>query len=118
MNFDEKEEAAVLEVLRSKWISTGPKCSQFESKFAAMLGANHALSLANCTIALHLAMVICGIEAEDEVICPSLTFVATVNAIRYVGAIPVFADVRSLEDLTIDPVDIESKITAKTKQLL
>ncbi|KAB2906999.1 MAG: DegT/DnrJ/EryC1/StrS family aminotransferase [Ignavibacteriales bacterium] len=118
LNFDEKEEAAVLEVLRSKWISTGPKCSQFESKFAAMLGANHALSLANCTIALHLAMVICGIEAEDEVICPSLTFVATVNAIRYVGAIPVFADVRSLEDLTIDPVDIESKITAKTKAIV
>ena len=118
LNFDKAEEGAVLEVLRSKWISTGPKCSLFESKFSDMVGSGYALSLANCTVALHLAMVVCDIKSGDEVICPSLTFVATVNSIRYVGARPVFADVKSLYDLTIDPVDIQSKITPKTKAIV
>lgn len=118
LNFDDSEESAVLEVLRSKWISTGPKCSEFENKFAGMLNAEHALSLANCTVALHLAMLVTGIGEGDEVICPSLTFVATVNSIRYVRAVPVFADIKSLDDLTIDPDDIERKITPKTKAIV
>jgi len=118
LNFDEAEERAAYECIHSGWISTGPKVAEFEQKFAEMLGADHAVALANCTVALHLAMVICGIEQGDEVICPSLTFVATCNAIRYVGGIPVFADVRSLEDLTIDPDDIERKITSKTKAVV
>lgn len=118
LNFDAKEEQAVLEVLRSKWISTGPKTAEFESMFAQMLNVNHAVALANCTVALHLAMKLVGVEPNDEVICPSLTFVATANAIRYVNAIPVFADIKSLEDLTIDPDDIEKKITSKTKAIV
>jgi dTDP-4-amino-4,6-dideoxygalactose transaminase len=118
LNFDEAEELAVIETLRSKWISTGPKSTLFEEKFASMLNANYALSLANCTVALHLAMKICDINAGDEVICPSLTFVATANAIRYVDAIPVFADIKSLDDLTMDPEDIEKKITKKTKAIV
>jgi dTDP-4-amino-4,6-dideoxygalactose transaminase len=69
-------------------------------------------------VALHLAMELCDIKVGDEVICPSLTFVATVNAIRYVNAIPVFADIKSYEDLTIDPIDIESKITSRTKAIV
>ena len=89
LNFDEVEEKAVIETLRSKWISTGPKTQEFEDKFADMLGINYALATSNCTAALHLAMILAGVKKDDEVICPSLTFVATVNAIRYVGARPV-----------------------------
>lgn len=118
INFDEQEEQAVLETLRSKWISTGPKTVKFEDKFKAMLNVKHALAVSNCTVALHLAMKLAGIKAGDEVICPSLTFVATANAIRYVDAIPVFADVRSYEDLTIDPEDIQRKITSRTKAII
>lgn len=118
LNFDEAEEQAVLETLRSKWISTGPKSAEFENKFAAMLDAKYALSTSNCTVSLHLALKVAGIGAGDEVICPSLTFVATANAIRYVDAIPVFADIKSYDDLTINPDDIEKKITAKTKAIM
>ncbi len=118
LNFDEAEEQAVLETLRSKWISTGPKTAEFEERFAIMLGAKHAVALANCTVALHLAMLLLDIGEGDEVICPSLTFVATANAIRYVNAIPVFADITSLEDLTIDPADIERKISGNTKAIV
>lgn len=118
LNFDEKEEKAVLDVIRTGWISTGPKTSEFESKFAGMSGIRHALALSNCTVALHLAMKILDIGRNDEVICPSLTFVATVNAIRYVDAIPVFADIKSYEDLTLDPDDIESKVTSRTKAIV
>ena len=114
LNFDENEENAVVDVLQSKWISTGPKTAEFEEKFAKMLGSKHAVALANCTVALHLALRLAGVEKDDEVICPSLTFVATVNSIRYVDATPVFADVTSFEDLTISVTDIESKITPKT----
>lgn len=118
LNFDEREEQAVLEVLRSKWISTGPRAIEFENKFANMLNVEHGLSLANCTVALHLAMKVIGISKNDEVICPSLTFVATVNSIRYLDAIPVFVDIKSYEDLTIDSDDIESKISDKTKAIV
>lgn len=118
LNFDEQEEKAVLETLRSKWISTGPKTAEFEKKFAEMLEVQHSVALANCTVALHLAMKVCDIKENDEIICPSLTFVATVNAIRYVNATPVFADIKSYEDLTIDPDDIEQKINEKTKAIV
>ncbi len=118
LNFDEAEENAVLETIRSKWISTGPKTIEFENKFASMLNAKHSVALSNCTVALHLAMKILDIQDGDEVICPSLTFVATANSIRYVNAIPVFTDVRSHEDLTIDPEDIEKKISSKTKAIV
>lgn len=118
LSFDEAEEKAVLDTLRSKWISMGPKTNEFESKFASKLKVVHAVALSNCTVSLHLAMKLIGIKDGDEVICPSLTFVATVNAIRYVNAIPIFADIKSYADLTIDPVDIEKKITAKTKAIV
>jgi dTDP-4-amino-4,6-dideoxygalactose transaminase len=118
LNFDEKEEQAVLDVIRSKWISTGPKTAQLEQQFAGMLNTGHAVALSNCTVALHLALKLAGIKENDEVICPSLTFVATVNAIRYLNALPVFADVKSYMDFTIDPSDIERKITPRTKAIL
>jgi len=118
LNFDEAEAKAAYDVIKSGWISTGPKCLEFEEKFRGMLGAKHAVSLANCTVALHLAMVILGIQAGDEVIVPSLTFVATANAVRYVGATPVFADICSLEEPTISPEDIRAKISPRTKAII
>ncbi len=118
LNFGKEEEEAVVNTLRSKWISTGPRTAEFERKFAEMLNAGHALALSNCTVSLHLALLLSGIEPGDEVICPSLTFVATANAIRYLNAIPVFVDIKSLEDLTIDPVDIEKKISGRTKAIM
>jgi dTDP-4-amino-4,6-dideoxygalactose transaminase len=118
LNFDQAEEDAVVETVRSKWISTGPKNAEFERRFAEMAGVKHAVALSNCTVALHMALLLNDIGPGDEVICPSLTFVATANAIRYVNAIPVFADIRSMNDLTIDPDDIERKITPRTKALM
>jgi len=118
LNFDEKEEKAILNTLRSNWISTGPKCLEFEKLFASMLNVKYAISLCNSTSALHLALIILGIGAADEVITPSLTFVATDNAIRYVNAKPVFCDIKSNADLTIDPKKIEELINSKTKAIM
>lgn len=118
LNFDEAEAKAAYDVIKSGWISTGPKCLELEERFADMLGVKHALSLANCTVALHLAMVLLDIKPGDEVIVPSLTFVATANAVKYVGAKPVFADIISLEEPNISPEDIERKITDKTKAII
>ena len=118
LNFDEKEEQAAMEVIKSKWISTGTKTAAFEKKFAEMLRADYAIAVSNCTVSLHLAFILTRVKPGDEVICPSLTFIATVNAIRYVDAIPVFADVISYENPTIDPEDIRKKITTKTKAIV
>ena len=118
LNFDGEEEKAVTEVIRSKWISSGPRTKALEEKFATMLEAEQAVALTNCTVSLHLAMHLIGIQPGDEVICPSLTFVATCNAIRYVNAVPVFADVKSTSDLTMDPDDIEGKITPRTRAIV
>lgn len=118
LNFDETEEQAVLDCLRSKWISTGPRTAEFENRFSEMMDGVHAVAVANCTVALHLALILTGIGEGDEVICPSLTFVATANAIRYVSATPVFADVKGANDLTIDPLDIERRITPRTKAII
>ena len=118
LNFDGAEEKAVTEVIRSKWISAGPQTRALEEKFAGMLGAGEAVALTNCTVSLHLAMTLAGIGPGDEVICPSLTFVATCNAIRYVGAVPVFADIAGTGDLTMDPSEVERKITPRTKAIM
>lgn len=118
LNFDEEENKAVLDVLNSKWISSGPKCVELEEKFADMLGAQYALAVSNCTAALHLAVLCMGIKPGDEVITPSLTFVATANAIRYAGGIPVFCDIASENNLCIDPEKLEKLITTKTKAII
>ncbi len=91
LNFGPDELAAVEETIRSNWISMGPKTQEFEATFAELLGTHSAVGVANGTAALHLALRVLGIDEGDEVIVPSLTFVATVNAIRYVNATPVFA---------------------------
>ncbi len=118
LNFDEREIQAVTETIRSRWISTGPKCEELENLFVEMWSVKYALSMSNCTNALHLACILCNIKAGDEVLCPSFTFAASVNCIRYVGATPVFCDIAGFDDLNIDPDDIERKITPKTKAIV
>lgn len=118
LNFDEKEAQAAYDTIRSGWISTGAKCAELEEKFAEMLGAKYAITMSNCTDALHICCILCGFGLGDEVICPSLTFAASANCIRYVGATPVFADVVDSGHINIDPADIERKITPKTKGIV
>lgn len=118
LNYGEEEEEAVLKTLRSKWISMGPNVTKLEEEFANNLNIKHAIAVTNCTAALHLALKILGIKEGDEVIVPSLTFVATVNCVRYVNATPAFADITSYEDFSINTDDIEKKITTKTKVII
>ena len=118
LNFGEEEIQAVTETIRSKWISTGPKCEELEQLFVEMFHVKYAVSLSNCTSALHLACILCDVRPGDEVICPSLTFAASANCIRYVGATLVFCDIVGAEHLNIDPLEIEKKITPKTKAIL
>ena len=118
MNFGVEEEQAVQQVIRSGWLSMGEVTKAFEQEFAAFIGAKHTLAVTNGTAALHLACLAAGIGPGDEVIVPSLTFVATANAVRYTGATPVFADVEGLDWLNISPGSIESCITERTRAIL
>jgi dTDP-4-amino-4,6-dideoxygalactose transaminase len=117
IDLDDAEINAVEKVLRSRWLSMGPVTQEFEAAFAVMVGARHAFAVSNGTTALHLAYAALGLGPGDEVIVPALTFVATANAIRYTGATPVFADVTSLDDLTISPADIATTITPRTRAI-
>lgn len=107
--------AAVEETLRSGWLTMGPRTQELEQLFAEHLGARHAVALANCTAALHLAYLAAGVGQGDEVIVPAITFVASANAARYCGAIPVLADVIGQHDLSLDPKDVERRITPRTR---
>ena len=118
LNFDDREKDALLSTLDSKWISMGPKCSEFESLFAEKIGTKYAVSLSNCTASLHLALKAVGVGKSDEVIVPSLTFVATVNSVRYLNAKPIFCDVTNCNDLTLDTKLIEPLINEKTKAII
>lgn len=112
------EKKYVLECLDSTWISSkGKFINQFEKSFADYIGVTHATSVCNGTVALHLAMLALGIGPDDEVIVPTLTYIASVNSIVYTGATPVFVD--SIEDTwQMDPADVIQKITPKTKAVL
>ena len=112
-----EEENAVLEVLRSGWLTMGEVTQAFEQELAAFVGAKHAFAVNNATAALHLACLAVGVGEGDEVIVPSLTFVATANAVRYTGAKAVFADIESEDWLCICPRSIEEKITERTKAI-
>jgi len=107
----EDEAQAAYDVILSGWVTQGPKVEEFEQQFAAYTGANYAVAVSNCTTALHLALIVAGIGIGDEVICPSLSYIATANAIRYVGGIPIFADVLQ-DSYNLDPVDTEKKNNA------
>ena len=114
----EEDIAAVAEVYRSGWLSMGPETEALEREFAAYTGAAHALAATNGTAALHLICVAAGLGLGDEVVVPSMTFVATVNAIAYAGATPVFADVVSLTEPWLDPASVESVLTDRTKAVM
>lgn len=118
LNFDDQEEAAALSVIKSGWLSMGTVTKDFEASFAAFTGAEHAIAITNATAGLHLACLALAIGPGDEVILPSLTFVATANAVRYTGADVVFADIESFDWLTISPQAIEEAITPRTKAII
>jgi len=114
---DEADIQAVVEVLRSNWLTTGPKVGEFEDEFAAYVGSAHAVSFSSGTAALHGAAFTAGLKPGDEAITTPLTFAATANCILYQGATPVFADVSS-DTLNTDPAQVEKKITPRTRAII
>ncbi len=118
LDYGLEEEEAVLSVLRSKWLTMGAVTEKFEHDFRTLTHSNYAIAVSNATEALHMALLALGVGAGDEVIVPSLTFVATANAVLYTGANVVFADINSPQDLTISYQDIARKITPKTKAII
>jgi dTDP-4-amino-4,6-dideoxygalactose transaminase len=118
LNFDEREAQAAYDTIKSGWISTGPKNAELEQMFIDMWQVKYAVSMSNCTDSLHTCCMVCGFGPGDEVICPSLTFAASCNCIRYVGATPVFADIVGPHHINISAEDIEAKITPRTKGIV
>jgi dTDP-4-amino-4,6-dideoxygalactose transaminase len=118
LDYGPEEEAAVLRVLRGKWLSMGPEVQAFEEEFAAFLGVKHALAVASGTAALHLAYLALGIGPGDEIIQPPINFVAAANMAVAVGAVPVFADIIGLHEPTLDPEDLERRITPRAKAVV
>lgn len=113
-----KDEAqAAYDTILTGWITQGPRVAEFEEKFAQYTGASYAVAVSNCTTALHLAMIVAGIGPGDEVLCPSMSYIATANAIKYVNATPVFAEINPV-NYNLDPADTEKRITDKTKAIL
>ncbi len=104
--------------LASGWWSAGPRVEAFESAFAEFVGAPHAVACSNGTAALHLALLASGVGPGDEVVMPSLTFVASANATRLVGAKPVFCDIVGPEELNLDPASLERAMTGRTKAVV
>ena len=114
----EDDIAVIADVYRSGWLSMGPETEAFEREFAADTGTRHALAVANGTAALHLICAAAGLGPGDEAVVPSMTFVATVNAIAYTGATPVFADIASLAEPWLDPAAAAAAITPRTKAIV
>ena len=114
----EEDIAVVADVYRSGWLSMGPQTAALEREFAAYAGARHALAVANGTAALHLICAAAGLGPGDEVVVPSMTFVATVNAIAYTGATPVFADIVSVTEPWLDPGAVDAALTEHTKAVM
>jgi perosamine synthetase len=115
-SLDDADIQAVVEVLKSDWLTTGPKVGEFEERFAAWVGARRAVSFSSGTAALHGAAFAAGLEAGDEAITTPMTFCATANCILYQGATPVFADV-SPDTLNLDPKEVSKKVSARTKAI-
>jgi dTDP-4-amino-4,6-dideoxygalactose transaminase len=112
-----EESAAAAVAVASGWLAQGPRVAEFEEAFAAAVGIGHAVALSSCTAGLHLALVAAGIGVGDEVVVPSLSFIATANAVRYVGAQPVFADVEcATQNLT--PATVEPHLTSRTRAVV
>jgi dTDP-4-amino-4,6-dideoxygalactose transaminase len=119
LNYDNQEKEAVNAVLESGWITMGQRTIDFENSYTAYLGhGTQCLAVANGTAALHMALLACGIKAGDEVITPSLTFIADQNVSTLCGAKNVLADITSMDDWCMDPIDIEARISPQTKALM
>ena len=113
----EQEAQAAAEVIRSGWLTMGPRTFEFERQFAAYVGARHAIAVSSCTAALHLALEAIGIQPGDEVLLPTTTFTATGEVVCYLGAKPVLADVEPAS-MNLDPVDAVRRITSRTKAII
>jgi dTDP-4-amino-4,6-dideoxygalactose transaminase len=113
----EEEALAAADVVRSGWLTMGPKTIEFEQKFAFYVGAKHAIGVNSCTAALHLALEAIGLQQGDEVLVPTTTFTATAEVVVYFKAIPVLVDVDPLT-LCMDPEDARRKVTSKTRAIL
>src|ERR671933_2785695 len=113
----EEEAQAVRRPLMSGWVTQGPEVAAFEREFAAFVGAPHAVAVSNCTTALHVALLAVGVKPGDEVITVSHSFIATANAVRYCGAVPVFVDIDP-STFNMDPTRIEAAISPRTRAIL
>ncbi|SDN44658.1 perosamine synthetase [Desulfonauticus submarinus] len=116
-SIDEDDIASVCSVLRSDWLTTGPKVAQFEQAIANYVGARYAVAVSSGTAALHCAMYALRLKPGDEVIVPPITFAATANCVCYMGGKPVFADVEP-DTLLMSPDEVEKKITSKTRAII
>jgi perosamine synthetase len=114
---DETDIEAVVQVLRSDWLTTGPKVEEFEQAVSQYVGAPYAVAVSSGTAALHAAMYAIGVGPGDEVIVPAMTFAATANSVLYQGGTPVFADVEP-HTLLLDPREVAAKITPRTKAVV
>ena len=114
---DDREVEAAGRVVRSGWVTQGPEVAAFENELAALVGAQFACAVSSCTTALHLALRACGVDAGDEVILPSYSYIATANAVRYCGALPVFVDIEDGSP-NIDPDLVEQSIGGRTGAIL
>ncbi len=115
--FDEREERAAAEAIRSGWVVQGPRTMEFEKMVAERVGAQYALATSNCTTALHLALIAAGIGAGDEVLVPSYSFIASANSVLHAGATPVFVDIDA-RTYNMDPALLEAKITPRAKAIM
>jgi perosamine synthetase len=114
---DEREAQAASRVILSGWTTQGPEVAAFEREFAAAVGAPHATAVSNCTTALHLALRAVGVQQDDEVVTVSHSFIATANAVRYCGAVPVFVDIDPAT-CNMDPTQVAAAITPRTRAIL
>lgn len=114
----EDEIEAVGSAIRSGWITMGDRVAQFEGEFAREHNSDQAIAVASCTAGLHLILTAFGITNNDEVLVPSLTFVATANAVRYTGGVPILVDIESLKRPHMDLLDAQRKITSRTKAVV
>jgi dTDP-4-amino-4,6-dideoxygalactose transaminase len=118
LDFDQRELKSVVSVIKGKWLSMGWMVKEFEDRFAQYIGTKYAIATSSGTAALHLALRALDIQGGDEVLVPSITFVASANAVLYTGAKPKFVDSTSLDDFNLSVEDLEKKITKKSKAII
>ena len=114
VDFGNEEVDAVRDVVKSGWVTLGREVRTFEAEFAEAMGAEGAVAMANCTAALHLACFALGTGPDTEVIVPTLSFVASANAVALAGGVPVLVDSSGPEDLTLDPARVTAAVTDRT----